>query len=104
MLVAQARVNTDRPSRYVVQLCKHFAHKVHAEWTEERGFADFGWGTCTLIAEKNALVLRAEAPDEEGLGRVQFVAGDHAERFGARDNLTVTWTREPALAPGDPGE
>jgi len=93
MPAAEARVTTDRASRYLVQLCKHFAHKVHAEWTDEKGFADFGWGTCTPTAEAGARLQRAEAPDEEGLGRVQFVAGDHAQRFGARDNVTVEWVR-----------
>ncbi|HCT77756.1 MAG TPA: DUF2218 domain-containing protein, partial [Micromonosporaceae bacterium] len=81
MLSAQARVPTDRASRYIAQLCKHFAHKVHAEWTEARGFADFAWGTCTLIAEPAAIVLVVESTDAEGLGRVKHVVQDHLERF-----------------------
>lgn len=93
MMESSARVATDRASRYVVQLCKHFAHKVDAEWSDDRGFADFGWGTCTLTAEPDALVLHAQAKDAESLGRVEHVVQDHAERFGVRDNLTVTWTR-----------
>jgi hypothetical protein len=55
--------------------------------------ADFGWGTCTLVATDGALALRAEAPDEAGLGRVLHVVTDHTERFGIRDGLTVTWER-----------
>jgi hypothetical protein len=79
----------------VTQLCKHFAHKVHAEWDEQRGFADFGFGTCTLVAESDALVLAATAPDSAGLQRVEYVVRDHAERFGARDGLAVSWQRDP---------
>lgn len=96
MPISEARVPTTRSSRYLSQLCKHFAHKVHAEWTDERGFADFGWGTCTLVATDGALLLRAEAPDEERLGRVEYVVGDHAERFGVRDGLSVSWARTAA--------
>ncbi|MEV1290287.1 DUF2218 domain-containing protein [Micromonospora sp. NPDC049679] len=93
MLTSDARVATDRASRYLAQLCKHFAHKAHTEWDDVRGFADFGWGRCTLTATPDALLLHAEAPDPEGLGRVEYVVGDHASRFGARDNLTVDWAR-----------
>jgi uncharacterized protein len=93
MLTSDARVATDRASRYLAQLCKHFAHKVTAEWDHRRGHADFGWGTCTLTATTEALLLHAQAPDETGLARVEHVVGDHATRFGARDNLTVAWTR-----------
>jgi uncharacterized protein len=93
VLTSDARVDTDRASRYLVQLCRHFAHKVPAEWDEQRGRADFGWGTCTLTAAPGALHLQAEAPDEPGLARVEHVVADHATRFGARDNLTVVWTR-----------
>jgi uncharacterized protein len=96
MLISEARVETERPGRYLAQLCKHFARKVHAEWTDERGRADFGWGTCSLVAADGALLLRAEAPDTESLERVEYVVGDHTQRFGARDGLSVSWSREPA--------
>ena len=100
MLSAEARVETERSSRYLVQLCRHFndeaqAHpeeQVHVEWSDDRGVASFGWGRCTLRAAPGALTLRAEAPDEENLQRVQHLVADHLERFGRRDHLTVTWT------------
>jgi hypothetical protein len=94
VLTSDARVTTDRASRYLGQLCKHFAHKVHAEWDDVHGFVDFGWGNCALTATPDALLLHAEAPDPESLGRVEYVLGDHAGRFGARDSLTVEWARE----------
>ncbi|MEV0729439.1 DUF2218 domain-containing protein [Polymorphospora sp. NPDC050346] len=97
MLSSEARIVTDRPGRYLTQLCRHFAHKITTEWTDERGFADFGFGTCTLLAEDGALVLRAEGADEPGLSRVEYVVGDHLERFAARDGLTAHWSR-PAPA------
>ena len=95
MITSTARVETTRAGRYIAQLCKHFAHKVEAEYTEEKGFANFGWGTCALTATPDALLLHAEAPDEAGIGRVEYVVKDHTERFGSRDALTVDWTRSP---------
>jgi hypothetical protein len=101
MIRSEARVVTDRPGRYIAQLCKHFAHKVESTFTEDAGFANFGWGTCTLTATEGALLLRAQAPDEEGIGRVEYVVADHTERFGARDELKVVWVRDggPAATP-----
>lgn len=95
MIRSGAQVPTERAGRYLAQLCSHFAHKVQADWDDRRGFADFGWGTCTLIATPEALLLHAEADDEAGLGRVQHVVSDHAERFGSRDGLAVVWQRSP---------
>jgi hypothetical protein len=38
------------------------------------------------------LTLQAQAPDEESLEQVKHVLGSHLERFGQRNELTVTWT------------
>jgi hypothetical protein len=113
MPTAEARVDTDRPSRYLVQLCKHAAamgrggHRarlhpgaptagrgvqVEAEWTDTRGWLTFApWGECTLTADADALILRIDARDETGLGTIQDILTKDVHRVGRRDNLTVTW-------------
>lgn len=93
MVQSTARVSTGRAGRYLAQLCAHFAYKVEARHEDGRGFADFGWGTCILVATPDALLLHAQSPDPDGLARVEYVVADHAERFGARDGLTVAWER-----------
>ena len=114
MLSAEACVQTERPSRYLVQLCQHFSHKggflghrrpafltpehMNVEWTENHGMVSFGWGRCTMQADPDTLMLRAEADNEEDLRRVQDVVARHLGRFGRRDHLTVNWQR-----PGTPG-
>jgi hypothetical protein len=75
----------------------------HVEWSDDRGVASFGWGQCTLRADPGALTLRAEAPDEENLQRVEDLVADHLERFGRRGHLTVTWTLAQG-AGGQPAE
>jgi hypothetical protein len=100
MLTAEARVNTERSTRYLVQLCRH-VHLVaqrhpqlqaHVEWSDDRGVISFGWGRCTLRADPGVLTLRAEAPDEERLHQLQQRVADRLEQVGRRDRLTVTWT------------
>ena len=107
MLIAEARVETERSSRYLVHLCKHFEHKaperpdvdLHVEWSDDHGRVSFGWGRCTLDADPRLLTLRAEAPDAESLQRVEDVVATLLETFGKRDGLTVTWM--PTHAAGD---
>jgi hypothetical protein len=99
MLIAEATVETERSSRYLVQLCRHVdlvaqAHpqmQAHVEWSDDRGVISFGWGRCTLRAEPGVLTLRAEAPDEESLHQLEQRVADRLEQVGRRDHLTVTW-------------
>ncbi|MCF1595741.1 DUF2218 domain-containing protein [Streptomyces muensis] len=116
MPIAEARVETDRPSRYLVQLCKHLSNKgrhlghrppghrppglrpdqIHVEWSDTQGVLTLPWGRCTLHAERDALVLRAEGDDEQGLRRLQELMATHLERFGRREGLQVNWQDEQA--------
>jgi hypothetical protein len=99
MLIAEATVETERSSRYLVQLCRHVdlvaqAHpqmQAHVEWSDDRGVISFGWGRCMLRAEPGVLTLRAEAPDEENLHQLEQRVADRLEQVGRRDHLTVTW-------------
>lgn len=113
MLIAEARIETDRPSRYLVQLCEHAnamagsqgrthsgrAHhqvRVRAERSDTHGVIHFEpWGRCTLEATATTLVLRIEATAEDGLRRVRDIIGADLARFGRRDDLTVEWAPGP---------
>lgn len=91
-MISEARVPTDKADRYANRLCKHFAHKIHAEWTPPEGVAEFpNLGTCQLTARSDELVLRIEAVDAEKMGKVQYIVGDHLERFGKREGLSADW-------------
>ena len=100
MLTAVAHVETERASRYLIQLCRHISDRAqahpdaeaHAEWSDDRGTASFVWGRCTLRADSGALMVHVEAPDEENLQRVEHIIAEQLERFGRDDDLTVTWT------------
>lgn len=114
MLIAEANVETERSGRYLVQICQHVntvgrAHpqmQAHVEWSDDRGGDQLRAGQCTLRALLAVLTLRAEAPYEATLRRVQQPIAERLERIGRRDHLTVTWTpprsrtrRQPAHPP-----
>lgn len=95
MPTSRAEVRTETPARYAKQLASHMGRKIDASWDGAAGVLPFSFGTCALSAKDGVLVLDAEAATDEDLARVEDVAGRHLERFGQRNELTVTWTRQP---------
>jgi hypothetical protein len=79
-------------SRYLQQLCKHFAHKVPAEFTPEAGSITFPFGKCTLAAQGNLLAMTVNAESEADLDRLKEVIASHLERFAFRDKPTIVWS------------
>jgi hypothetical protein len=120
MLIAEAVVETARPSRYLVQLCRH-ANQVgrhlmhrpradeghappqvrHVEWSDSHGTVELSVGRWTLQATANTLTLRAEAANDEDLQRIQSLLAERLEQIGRRDLPTVTWQRLDAPTPDD---
>jgi hypothetical protein len=117
MLTAEARIDTDRPGRYLAQLCRHagqmgghMRHRPrthdggdappevqHVECSDTYGIISLNWGTWTMQASPDTLTVRAEAADEENLRRIQDLVTARLGKFGRRDHLTVIWQR-----PGPP--
>jgi uncharacterized protein len=91
-LTSQADVATDKPVPYMRQLCKHFGHKVDAAFDDHSGYIQFELGRCDLRAGDGELHLTVSADDEESRERLRNVVGSHLERFGRRDELSVTWS------------
>ena len=94
---AQADVPTAQASKYLQQLCKHFAHKLPAQYDEHAGTLDFPAGRATLKAEIGLLKLHVEAKDEAGVKSLEDVVARHLERFAFRETLAIVWTEaDPA--------
>jgi hypothetical protein len=90
-LTSRADVATDKPVPYMRQLCKHFGHKVDAAFGDDDGYIQFHFGRCELHAGDGVLQLTVTAAGQEDHERLQRVIGSHLERFGRRDELSVTW-------------
>lgn len=107
MLSSEARVDTDRPSRYLAQLCRHLsqiaqAHtdlRAQVEWPDSDGAVTFAWGRCNLHAAAGVLTLRAEADDEDALSRITRAVAGRIEQIGRRDGLAVSWSPPRHIAP-----
>lgn len=90
-LRSRAEIATPQASRYLQQLCKHFAHKLPVTHDALAGSVAFAMGTCTLAADAATLRLDCAAPDAEQLERLQDVIARHLLRFAFREELRVAW-------------
>ena len=90
-ITSRAEVTTDKPVAYMRQLCKHFGHKVDASFGDDSGYIQFEFGRCELHTSDHTLNLEVTAGDAESHERMERVIGSHLERFGRRDELSVTW-------------
>lgn len=86
-----ARIETERASIYLQQLCKHFAHKRPVTFTPEQGEIRFEIGTCQLEAKGRMLTLKAEASDDASLAQLRDVVDRHLLRFAFREPPVIAW-------------
>lgn len=92
MTKSQAIITTAHASRYLQQLCKHWAHKLTVTFTPEQGQVDFDAGTRLILTatpqELNS-TLSAETPEQ--LARMQNVVANHLQRFAHKEELVFNW-------------
>jgi hypothetical protein len=92
LVSATAFVATSRPERYIKQLVSHFGNKVETELTDEGGRLQFDFGICELKTSPSGIELIGTAEDEAQLETLKDVVARHLVRFGANDQLEVTWS------------
>jgi len=92
MLTASSQFKTEKPGKYLVQLCKHFAHKVDVSYTEQEGKVNFPGGMALLNNKEDCLEFYVEAATEEQLEICQSVIESHIVRFAFREKLeSLNW-------------
>jgi hypothetical protein len=90
-----ARVPTDSASRYLQQVCKHWAHNLTVEFTPEHGTIVFprdargadhpGDALVTFDADGEALSARIEATSPAQLEGLKGAVARHVDRFAFRE-------------------
>lgn len=93
MARSTADVATENASKYLQQLCKHWAHKMVTEFDPEKGRVDFPSGAqLFLAADGAALHMTLDAADD-ALARMEGVVADHLKRFAFREELVIDWAK-----------
>lgn len=90
---ATASFATPNGSRYLQQMCKHFAHKIETSFTPEQGLCRFGFCEARMTADADGLAITVVGDTAEGVARGKDVIWNHLERFAFRENLPQPeWT------------
>jgi hypothetical protein len=88
---AHAEIVTPRASRYLQQLCKHFAHKLPVTFDPNTGRIPFSIGDCNLSADGERLRLNLTAPDGSQMTQLKDVVVRHLVRFAFREEMAIAW-------------
>lgn len=91
MIVSHGTVATASASRYLQQLCKHFAHKLPTDFDAHHGRIEFPMGPVDLAADGSRLALTVTAEDAGRLAELKDVVVRHLVRFAFREALAVEW-------------
>lgn len=102
MFTSTAVVPTERASRYLQQLCKHWAHNLKVELDANRGKVTFpkdargadwpGDAVFSMTATDSALTCRIDASAEGQLQGLKGAVERHLDRFAFREGeLVYKW-------------
>lgn len=84
---ATSTFETERASRYLQAMCRHFAHKVSVSYDAAKGKAEMPYGLLNMRAAGNTLHFEIEADDDHLLDRMKYVVEAHIVRFAFREKL-----------------
>ena len=90
-----AKVPTEKASRYMQQLCKHWAHKMEVDFDAERGTVNFPTARLDMVAGHDELSLTLAPTGGEDIARLKTVVEDHLNRFAFREGeLAYDWQEQ----------
>jgi len=89
---ATSAFESERASRYLQAMCKHFAHKVPVSYDQATGRADMPFGLLNMRVADGTLYFEVEAADDTALARMKHVIESHLVRFAFREKLeSLDW-------------
>ncbi|CAA0097135.1 Uncharacterised protein [BD1-7 clade bacterium] len=81
----------DDPSRALKRMCKHFAHKVSADWDDHEGTVDFAMGRCRMRALDETLRFICSAPSASELREITETIDRHVLHFLKARSAAPIW-------------
>lgn len=93
MLTTTGKLKTEHASKYLQQLCKHFAHKIEVDFDTQKGWVAFEMGKAHMTADTEGLTVTCEVAEPEAVIAVHNVIDSHLAKFAFRETVkTMTWT------------
>lgn len=100
MFTQTGHFDTRHASKYLQQLCKHFAHKVDVSFDAKTGSVAFPFGPATLQACNARLTASICGEDADALARGRSVIDAHLKTFAFREAFQhMAWQTATKPAP-----
>lgn len=96
MVQSQARIGTlpDKARTYMIQMCKHFAHKVETSFDDVHGRIALGERLCEMeVSAPDRLTINLTADSDDSLHTIEDVVDKHLRRFAFKEELSIQWVR-----------
>ncbi|SMG44251.1 MULTISPECIES: DUF2218 domain-containing protein [unclassified Paracoccus (in: a-proteobacteria)] len=91
IIQSRCSVATTNGSRYLQQLCKHWAHKFEVEFDAERGRIAMPEDRVVILtATPQTLEIRLDAPGDT-TEHMRHIVDSHIARFAFREELSFDW-------------
>ncbi len=91
---SHARIATapNKARTYMIQMCKHFGHKVEAKFDDVHGRIALGERVCELeVSAPDVLTIRLTAESDASLRAIEDVVDRHLRRFAFKEELAIQW-------------
>jgi hypothetical protein len=98
MIEITARVPTSNAGKYVMSLCRHWAHRMEVNVRDRQGVVHFENAVATLTPTEGQLVVTILANDGPTIERLQGAVSTHLDRFAFREApLKFDWRHSADL-------
>ena len=91
MPLSRVEIVTPSAERLINRLCKHWAHKLEVEQSDQQATITFATGTCLMVAEADKLVVALETLEEEHLDELEGGVERHLVRMAGDEELAIVW-------------
>lgn len=91
MFQSTSTIHSEHAKKYLVVLCRHFARKVPATWTDTEGSVEFPVGLCTMSATDSQLNIHCQANQQDKLLAQQSILDKHMDMFSRRETINLVW-------------
>lgn len=92
MIKQTGTFNTANASKYLQQLCKHFAHKVEVTYDPTHGEAAMPNGPAVFDATDEMLTITVSGDSAEKLEQMRHVIDIHLKKFAFREEFeAMNW-------------
>lgn len=95
MLASHTYFETSLASRYLGQLCKHFAHRVEASCTETEGQVALEPGQATFAADREGLSIVVTGTDASAIEVARMTIEEHLHLYAFKEEPEALLWSDP---------